>query len=383
VNKWSLLLISNAYQKSDEVSQRRESKDFSSLYQIVFSLPTSEASAPPPATSPVLPKPERKEPYFAHIGSLFTPTPFVPTHPTWRHLAGVAETESNNLRTAAEEEVAQIVQEKTARLQEQETELRSQVETLWRIHQAYTSRVYNKGQISSNGPNSRDHFGEITASSSGATETPTSGAPQTVREFVPSKTATRPSSVRQPRISSLSASLATSTFHHPKALELQSPEGRIANGGAQSPASLESASSITLTAYPQRGEDNSVLRFRRNNDDTANTAVSYRFFVNLEEEMQRRDSERKAQFETAGHNGQLDQPAEPEKAPLPPQTESQANEVTSPNGKGKRKVTFDVQTNGEGEKSETDDGPENSPDEGKIPCSIPFSQNLYSMVSQA
>lgn len=294
---------------------------------------------------------DRKHQYFTHIPTLFPPPPYVPTHPTFRHLAQVAETESAKLRAEAEAQFATLLQEKTAQLIQQEAALRGQTETLWKT---YEERIK---AIASSTVNHRDNLGEPTVTSES-----TSQAPQRVREFAPTKSAQRSEVV--PKMSSLSASLATSSFHHPKAMVTSSAtavDSAPTPNAAVTSTSPRTASSATLPANVRSGFGDNVGQFHRRLDDDTNTSASFWLLSELDNEMKKRDESRAAQLKATQDPQQ--QSGKPADKPRPPQpeTDRKEKEVPSPNGKGKRKVTFNVEG---ADQEEVSDEDEKTKDEG-------------------
>ncbi|KAF9266256.1 hypothetical protein L218DRAFT_104285 [Marasmius fiardii PR-910] len=270
-------------------------------------------------------------------------------------LASLAGRKSSDLRSAAEHYIDDIVKQKVEEIKFAENQLKKDVQ--------YLLTRYNEGI--KRAEQERSSLSEqtsppITASPSyTGTSTPQSlGKPASVvREFVPSAfppVRTPPVKSSTPRVSSLSASLATSSFHHPRD-QYHSPP--------RSPISLQSASSATLIMQPSMYEVGNVHRWGRNTDEQLDIATSYNYFLNLEEEMEQRKQQ------LAGASTSTAQPLQR------PGTSSTAGRVTndirrkegiravdteqdeqsnvfdpkptlpSSKSKGKRKVTFDVKVN--------------------------------------
>jgi len=117
-----------------------------------------------------------------------------------------------------------------------------------------------------------------------------SSSPTAIRDFSPdivSPAAFSPLSI--PRVSALSASLATSTFHHLRGSSSRvspSPPGRSAS--VFSTDSAEALSNAETLTGPQRSPTGSnVLKYRRNLQETVDYATSYKYFVDLEKDMSR------------------------------------------------------------------------------------------------
>ncbi len=182
-----------------------------------------------------------------------------------------------------------------------------------------------------------------------------------IRNFIPtpiSSSLRHATSPTRPRVSALSTSLATSIFYHPNETRRRDSSSDLAS---ISPKSCEShalstqSGSLTLVHSAYQGEGSNVLQFRRTFDEDINTQASYRYFVSLDEEMQRYKLSKEEKFKieepeapeppglsattsnrnTVGMDGETPQTSEAAKQP---------QETTPSRGrdKGKRKVTFDV-----------------------------------------
>ncbi|KAJ7246570.1 hypothetical protein B0H12DRAFT_758353 [Mycena haematopus] len=277
----------------DAIARVEASPQFSALFSLAIPMEASPPISPePPAED------GRQTSFLAHLPPLFLPPPFTPGHQVFVHLAALAKQESDAHRAAAEHELAKIVRNKSAQLARTEARLKRQVETLWRRFRDGKQSVEQADTSTS----PRSPRSPVFRSASGNLGTPASptipGTPvAVVRDFVPLPVApTR--QVHLPAISSLSASLATSGFHHPRAQQQeQTSPARPESVHSNSSRTL-SGSSITLAGSPRmqplsiapariHGEGASVLQFVRNLNDNINTDASYRYFVNLEEEMER------------------------------------------------------------------------------------------------
>ena len=182
-----------------------------------------------------------------------------------------------------------------------------------------------------------------------------------VRDFVPAAISpARSPSPSAPRISALSASLATSSFHHPRARADHTSHFPDRPSSAGSNPSNGSTSSLTILPQSESsdGPSSNVLKFKRNINDTINTAASYRYFINLEEEVIRHrehlQNERKQEPDQnqAGGSSHIaessDDAQKQRKQPSGSRSDAEhVQEATISRGrekvKGKRKVTFDVE----------------------------------------
>jgi hypothetical protein len=126
----------------------------------------------------------------------------------------------------------------------------------------------------------------------------------------------------------------------------------------QTPNSRPVSSTLVWSSTTGHGEEANVLQFRRTINDEINTLASYRYFANLEEDMERfkrakevdanvandTNTEPIAQSATSGPATEVDTPKSPATEATTSETRESQNETSPPRGrdKGKRKVTFDV-----------------------------------------
>ncbi|KAF8954286.1 hypothetical protein BDZ97DRAFT_1677233 [Flammula alnicola] len=340
----------------------------SSSYASLFSLALPPTSSPSPE-SPELgeealshrtnPSPEAQKPaYLSDLRPLFLPPPFMSSHPIFVHLAGLATKKSHELRAAALQRVAYFVNAETARIEMKEKELKYQVEALWKSFSHNLERVrqeHTHGTL-----NIMRSFSRPSQANGVAIPSQVS-FPVTVRSFVPQPVS--PLSIAlsssAPRVSALSASLATSKFYYPRDLqERSSSVGSSSSGTLSTPNSVSS----TLLQTAPKAEGSNVLQFRRNIDDSINTLASYKYFVNLEEDMAHyKRSQEEALKKQLGAKAAKHPHTNPSlstngtKKPVEDQPGgflSAAADGTKPKGettpsrardKGKRKVTFDVE----------------------------------------
>ncbi|KAK7054070.1 SET domain-containing protein [Favolaschia claudopus] len=278
-------------------------------YSAVFSVTVPAEPSPP--TSPEPPAEDGpRTPFLAHLPPLFLPPPFTSAHPVFVYLANLAKDQSAHHRAAVEYEMEEIIRNKTAQLARTEAQLRHQVEILWRrFRDGLQSAEQMDASASVASPRSPRSPIPRAASASAQNGTPASPSPipgtpvEVVRDFVPLPVVAPNRPVQAPAISSLSASLATSGFHHPRAQQQeQSSPARPASTISSSSRTL-SGSSITLAGSPRMQPSNtaparifeegsSVLQFGRKMNDTIDTAASYRYFQDVEADMARSKRER-------------------------------------------------------------------------------------------
>jgi hypothetical protein len=321
-------------------------------------------------------KPELSEAtpeYLAGMRPVFQPPPFTPSNPVFVHLAAIASRESGQLRATAEERITNFINAERAGIEVKEQELRRQVEVLWKNFRRHLSTF--EQERSSNALNSqrsptRVKEGENFAIN-GLTSPSQLSASVTIRSFVPQPLSPAPlaPSSSAPRVSALSASLATTRFHHPKHKQRRSSSGGGSSGSYDSSSdtrkafsSPQSASSTLVLAAPHGDVGANLLQFKRIIDDNFNTQTSYRYLVNLDEDMARfkrsqeptnkRDNEAAKHTKEAGSSharsglkpGGNEKPQVVEAQPSASKGLKLDGETTPSRGrdKGKRKVTFDV-----------------------------------------
>lgn len=333
--------------------------------------------------------------YLPNLRPIFPPAPFTPSHPVFVHLSSVVAEKSQALRTDAENYIAEIVKEKVAEIENAENELRNDVETLWKgFREALMKVDQERSRSSTRTPQrtpQRNNDSGNWQEGTDAGSSKSSPALVSVRDFnpVPSpRTVTSPTFA--PRISTLSASLATSGFHHPR---VEARQGRPAlphsvsatNESLRSPppyssnpssprssesySSLSSPSSKSLSLRASLEGPTYLAPFNRNMNPDNDLATSFRYFTILEADKmreQRKDSESKngAAHESAddacrgnaetsqterrtGRSNSSGSHSSKERSNSTQRKAGEANETPETNVresslKGKRKVTFDV-----------------------------------------
>ncbi|KAJ3800373.1 hypothetical protein GGU11DRAFT_773481 [Lentinula aff. detonsa] len=306
-------------------------------------------------------------------------------------LAAIVTRHSNDLRSEAEEYIDRIVKDKVEEIKRAESQLKRSVLALLTAYSDGIKKAAQEQNALQGGSSQSEPAKDSISSPPVSPSTPVfTGVPSSViRDFIPmritpspvtpatlpsnpSRHASQPSITDSlPRVSALSASLATSSFHHPKARNdatdgasssSTSPPNpsRTNVSDADSLRSLQSASSATLIAPRKTFED-------------MDTAASFRYFQ-LEEEMSKRELEAEAGGKkeaqdrlpartSAGPNAvsvttastskvngiapKTGKAREVELREKPKGTEQTVDDpsLASPASKGKRKVTFDVKVN--------------------------------------
>ncbi|KAL4081397.1 hypothetical protein V8B97DRAFT_1922557 [Scleroderma yunnanense] len=278
----------------------------SSAYSPVFHVAVPDVATPTP--TPSVDHASEESPDQAQYGTptglflsnlkpLFPPAPFVPPHPVFTHLLSVAETTSESLRAEAEKDITAIIRSKLAELQAAEDKLRRDVKCLW-IQFIENLTKAEKETGASSRKKGQEHPRGHLPDAVGVSGTPLIS----VRDFVagPAERLRSPTS-SVPRISSLSASLATSAFHHPAARRVESTAIQMSHDNPRSsspysshPSSLGSVnrrsppSEMESTGPSPRTNREAIIQpFKRKMDESQDTAVSFRYFSVVEAEASR------------------------------------------------------------------------------------------------
>jgi hypothetical protein len=339
-----------AHQTKETIAQAESQPNYSKTFRIVLppaSGPVTGASWEPPATT----SPENHT-YLPPLAPLFLPPPFTPSHPAFLHIASVASAESQKLRSTSEAYLASVVEEQVRHIEEQERQIRQQTELLWtRVRESLGKFENDKRDT----PSAKKRDSGKWATSPRGTSPPAEylGNVVSIHDFVPTPVSSHRISPGSstPRASALSASIATSSFHHPREQVVSEPP-------IYSPSVIRSpstASSKTLGPVNSDMEEvNEVLDpFRRDMDESKDIATSL-LVLDLEAQMERRRQQRSAQAQTNAESScqvTLDQsPLSTSngipKAQTPPPGDKSvtADPNKTPEGKKpKRKVTFDIQ----------------------------------------
>ena len=326
------------------MAQLRASDAYSSVFCVALParlvhIPTSPLSASHPP-SPKPPQPEPPHNVLPSLSPLFPPPPFVPSHPAFHHLSAIAFQRSDQLRKIAEEQVSQIVRARVSEIEREEAELRRQVQLLWAAFRETESTLIQEQRLRS--PSNQP------ATNDSAVVPPLSLAGHgsmrvAINDFIPVSTVKPSSLTLDTAPSALSTSLASSSFHHPKA----SSEDRL----SISPISATSSSPLPAGPTPVGS-----ISIRRDMNEHKDIATSFKYSVDMEAERNTRVKQYQpllnikspranakltgnagiAVSDTMEHSGPVPSPSTSDNR-APPQ------ESLSPSGsKGKRKVTFDI-----------------------------------------
>lgn len=288
----------------------------------------NELLTPERSSSPHVSKTE----YLFDLRPLFLQPPFTSSHPIFVHLAGLATEKSQELRAVAEQRIADFVTAERAGIEKREQELKQQVETLWKNFRRNVETIQQERSTPSRGvPGVARALSR--PSVNGVLSPSHISSSVTIRDFTPEPFSPQrhSTSTSAPRVSALSASLATSKFHHPKALEEQS-RSRSRSPSSNDTSSLLSPQSLTSTLAPSisRGDGLSILQFAPNTNDDINTQASYRYFLNLDEERARFKAAQKGQ--RAAEVSREPEDAGPSRMPSTPPTNGakKASQEVSP-----------------------------------------------------
>jgi len=330
--------------------------------------------------------------YLPDIPPVFLPPPFTPSNQVFIHLADVANTQSQSLRTEAEGRIQNFIKAEAAEILDKERIIKSQVLCYWKEFKQHlgelqldmsTRKARSPTRHGDHGPNG---FVSVGSASSA------------VRSFEPTPSSSEgrhAMSPLQPRISALSASLATSTFHCPEEGRVRSSEIECTSPGSSDDRTLDSRSvSSTLVQSTSHGEVTNVLQFRRTINDDINTQASFRYFA-LEEEMERSKRAKELESNQDTENDRVPSSSTSKSPEIDTNKRPQATEGTTVEGserqsepspqrgrdKGKRKVTFDVKTAVVAVESDKKAAEPAGPDQGNFwfPSSmIPVTEMIYS-----
>lgn len=303
--------------------------------------------------------------YLPNMQPVFLPPPFTSSNPIFIHLASLANKRSQELQASAEERIREFRKVEVNGIIEQQRIMRKQVWSIWREFRRHLAdllleRGRRVSRTARSPSRSRDAI-----SVNGLVSPRRISSSVTIKDFIPTPISSSPrhATSPHPRVSALSASLATSTFYHPDEPggRDSSPEGAsISLESSESHLLSTQSGSSTLVHSGYQCEGPNVLQFRRTINEDINTQASYRYFVNLDEEVHQYKRSKEVEEPMAV----LRPAAEASHSPGPSATTSSRGTVgmhyasTQISGtskqlqeetalsrgrdKGKRKVTFDV-----------------------------------------
>ncbi|KAM5531923.1 hypothetical protein V8D89_014393 [Ganoderma adspersum] len=375
----------------NDIAQAESSLMYSKLFQIVLPGDTppsaasqtseDEASEVENARGPS----EQGKKHLPDMPALFLPPPFTPSNVVFRHFSTVAIEESQRLRDEAEEYIAQVAERKVAEVLEAEAALKREVNLIWnrfRENLVLQQQAGTAGTAVNPVRRRASISGHVRTASN-----PTPGVSASVRisNFVPTPTQSNRSSPNRTGVvhSTLSASLKTSGMHYPgAAYEVngnRNGNGSLARLDENSPPS-PGGSSTTRVRSPSIASSRTIAlvvdaetsireAYRREMDESKDMATSFRYTLDLEAQMEQQRFEALAEEEaTSPPTASTSSPPPPQGAPVAAaaghsprvhrsaikNTAAATDRPTSPKGKakdstedhkegkGKRKVTFDV-----------------------------------------
>jgi hypothetical protein len=336
-------------QTTEAIEKSTSSQEYSPIFSVILPpLLATESQEPLYHPSPPIPSSPPPAPQlFANLKPVFQPPPFTPSHPVYIHLSSLATQRSQALRDAAEQRLMEQLQNEIAAIDKLDSELRTNVDRLWKKFREGVAQIQAKHPqpVAKPRPDSREKH------SYQGTPSKLSNTPRQIRDFTPTGVQPAVFSPPGPRLSALSASLKTTSFHHPKASQ------EFSSGTQTNDMSFAAQDKGKASSVPDG--DANVLNFRRNFEDQTDYATSYRYFVIKEaDEARQREQLAKAgsmrKDETNGHKNQAatsgdynaadpQQSTQKEKAPNKPELIKDDNQ-SHPKEKSKTKrVSFIVQ----------------------------------------
>ncbi|KAI9452075.1 hypothetical protein F5148DRAFT_525227 [Russula earlei] len=236
------------------------------------------------------------------------------------------------------------MQARIIEIEEEEEELRRQVQLLWAAFREAESTLTQETKSQSLGKRLTDTDSAVTRSVH-ASQGSKRVSPVAISDFVPVSTVRLPSPNRDLLPSALSTSLAASSFHHPN----------TSAGERRSTSPVAATLSSPLPTSPTLvGSINYRDPVRRDMNENKDIATSFKYVVDLEAERNARARQYQSLSNVkpprviaklAGHSNPAGatQHSDPMAGPSTPNNKAHSEELLSPSGlKGKRKVTFDI-----------------------------------------
>ncbi|KAF8266843.1 hypothetical protein EI94DRAFT_123840 [Lactarius quietus] len=329
----------------ESMAQLRASDAYSPVFCVALParlvhVPTYPLSTPHPPL-PKSPQPEPPHNVLPPLAPLFPPPPFVPSHPAFNHLSAIAAQRSDKLRKVAEEQVSQIVRARVSDIEKEEAELRRQVQLLWAAFREAESTLIQEQSLRSttNQPTTTESAVIPPLSLAGHASMRVA-----INDFVP-VSSVKPSSLpRDSAPSALSTSLASPSFHHPRA----------SSGDRRSTSPIAATPPSPLPTGPTPvGSMNYRDPVKRDMDEHKDIATSFKYVVDMEAERNTRAKQYQplsniksprvnAKLTTNATQAVSDTTEHPGPVPGPSTSHNRALPQESLSPKGKRKVTFDI-----------------------------------------
>ncbi|OCB84377.1 hypothetical protein A7U60_g8361 [Sanghuangporus baumii] len=348
----------------DEIKRLLESPSYSQYFSLAM---PSESHVLSTTAPPLLPQARLTIPpshsFLPDLPPFLPPPPFTPSHPIFLHLSSIVTATSNDARRDTEKRIENFARQELARLEEHEMNLRTQLERIWWIVKEGLRKAEQERDASlllalkSRRRSMSPHHPPSCAGDIGSV---------VVRNFVPSTYHT-PRAIRSSaaHTSALSASLATTSFHHPRAQQdarsdLADVRGHLAPLTPSPPPYTSNPSSSrngSVSESPTVSIAIASRSFKRNMNESNDAAATYRYFVIEEQEAARRKAKERAEKNrnnevTREKKGAPDPDSRKQASSPTPQAEerrdttSTNDKLTSPKKKdSRRKVTFNIEPN--------------------------------------
>ncbi|KAI0637989.1 hypothetical protein C8Q77DRAFT_1153680 [Trametes polyzona] len=375
-----------------EISEAEASPMYSSTFGIVLPgpKPPSEQEEAPVAVPNARGPSEQGKTHLPELPVLFLPPPFTPAHLVYSHFSSIATERSQKLRDEAEEYIAQVTQQKVVEVLKAEAALKQEVNLVWNKFRDGVRLIEESGTPDKAVLPLRRRGSVSKHARTVSSPVPGTSASVRISSFVPTPgPPSRSNSNGRPSApSALSASLKTSGFHYPAAQRQtngdSSPARRSVNLGPPgcrrtSPSRSDktrvhspSTASSRTAAISVDPEASIREAYRREMDESKDIATSFRYVMDMEEQMEQHRLEEEAELTsppvasssrataegastTPGSRGRSPRvqksaikhshTAEESKASQDAGSSkaADASQNKETNGKGKRKVTFDVQ----------------------------------------
>ncbi|KAI0650239.1 hypothetical protein C8Q79DRAFT_998129 [Trametes meyenii] len=368
----------------NEISKAESSPMYSSMFSVVLPGP-KPPSGEEETLSAVLnlrgPSEQGKK-HLPELPPLFLPPPFTPSHVVFSHFSTLATARAQRVRDEAEEYIAKVTEQKVAEIRKAEAAMKQEVNLVWTKFRDAVRVFEENGTMTKAGLRRGSVSGHARAVSS---PVPGTSASVRISNFVPARSPpprnVTGSHARTP--SALSASLKTSGFHYPepqrqtngntsparRSVDLVNPSNGRSSPARSSITRVDSPSTAsTRTAAPLDTEASIREAYRREMDESKDIATSFRYVMDLEAQMEQHRAQEEAPLAsppvastsqatvdvstTSGSRGRsprVQKSAIKHAQPVEGSTSTKSEDGTkTPNGeehkdgKGKRKVTFDV-----------------------------------------
>lgn len=289
------------------------------------------------------------------------PPPFTPSHPIFLHLASIATAASDAFRKAARTNIEDFTRRELTKVEDQECQLKAQVEHLWRN----IRECLNKAQKEKDASLLASMKAKRRSTSPGSrSSTPDGPDSFIVRSFIPTaqNLPRHLTSASAPQHSALSSSLRTSPLHH-LSVQQSNVNGQATNGIGSHTNNASLGTVLPLagsSSSPPEGLTIVSRSLHRNMDMENDTAVTYKWSLIEEEERKarerkKREKEAASVVDASAENKKTSSQKKPEVSAAPvtkvaiptPPSDLLASSLKNSQRKspGKRKVTFNIEPN--------------------------------------